>query len=1037
MKFKLLAVFLLLITISSLFADFYDAEQVNTIKLYFTQSNWDQLLDNLYAAGDEDRLLGTAVINGVTYDSVGVRYKGNSSYSANRAKNPFNIKLDYVIDDQLMDGKYGTIKLANGFSDPSFVRETLAYEIARKYMPASMANYANVYVNDVLIGTYTNVQDVDSYFMRTLLHCDDKPRFKCDTNTMSSVTVWGYLGQDSTAYSQYYGIESDYGWADLINFTNVLNNDQNNIASVMNVDQNLWMVAFDNLLVSLDSPINIFHNFYLFGDASNRINPIVWDLNMTFGGFGAGGGSVTQMQQYNPLQNLTNATFPIISHVLSNTRYKKMYIAHMRTMINENFANGWYATRAAALQTICGPSVQADPNYFYTYANFQANLNSQVSGGGSGGPGGAGVCGITQLMGTRSTYLLNSSPFQGTVPTITAIDHTPEVVTQNGAVNFTLTATNATYAQIGVRQNIADQFSIYQMYDDGQHNDGNSGDGVYGVTISLGIGDLQYYGYVENSSQGAFLPERAEHEFFTLALQAQTNNICINEITAKNTTYADPNGDFDDWVELYNLTDNPIDIGGMYMVDSHYSDGASSWTQIPTGMSSQTTIPAHGFLVIWFDEETSQGPLHVNDKLSGSADAVYLIDSDGSTVIDTYTWTAETGLNTDNISVGRVTDGGSTWTLFGTDQTLPCTPGATNQQGTTNTPPTIVNVQYSPHQTTENSSIDISASVTDTDNNLSEVLLLWGLGDYTLHSVAMTQQSSSYSAVIGPFSLNSVIQYRIKATDTDSATVLSPIYQIIIGFSAPMIFINEIMASNTASITDNHGEYEDWVEIYNPTDTAINLSGYYLMDNHYYDSDFTPTPISSAYPDSTTIPAHGYKVFWFDESPDQGVLHINAKLGLSADGVYLLAPDMLTIIDSISWTADLALAANQSYGRQSDGSTGWTIFGLTTEEPVSPGSTNESLANNDDAALSTPQLSIYPNPCSDHLNLELKNSKTTSAILIYNVKGQLVTKLFVEPGTKRVWNVTDSKGRKLPNGLYIAQTNSGKQHWTKKICIMH
>ena len=314
---------------------FYAPEIVNTIYLTFPQQNWDQILDQLYAAG-EDRLLGTAIINGVQYDSVGVRYKGNSSYSANRTKNPFNIKLNYVIEDQLLDGVYGTIKLANGFSDPSLVRETLAYEIARKYMPASKANYAVVYVNGTQIGVYTNVQDVDSHFMRTHFYTQGKPRFKSNTNSMNPITVWGYLGADSTSYQNYYALESNYGWNTLINFTNTLQNSPANIAEAMNVDQNLWMIAFDNLLVNLDSPISIFHNFYLFADADNRINPLLWDLNMAFGGFPQNL-SVSGMQNMDPLRNSTSNTYLLIKNILSNARYKKMYIGHMRTMTKENF----------------------------------------------------------------------------------------------------------------------------------------------------------------------------------------------------------------------------------------------------------------------------------------------------------------------------------------------------------------------------------------------------------------------------------------------------------------------------------------------------------------------------------------------------------------------------------------------------------------------------------------------------------------------------------------------------------------------------
>jgi len=124
--------------------DFYDINRINTIEVTFEQSNWDYLLDQLVTEEEDNRLLGTVVINGISYDSVGVRYKGNSTYRDNQVKNPLNIKLDYVIDNQKHEN-YGTLKLANVYKDPSFVREVLSYEIARKYFPASQANFANVY----------------------------------------------------------------------------------------------------------------------------------------------------------------------------------------------------------------------------------------------------------------------------------------------------------------------------------------------------------------------------------------------------------------------------------------------------------------------------------------------------------------------------------------------------------------------------------------------------------------------------------------------------------------------------------------------------------------------------------------------------------------------------------------------------------------------------------------------------------------------------------------------------------------------------
>ena len=77
-------------------SDFYDIDTVREIRLYFHQSNWDSLLDSFYVEGNNERILANIIIDGLSYDSIGIRYKGFSSVSVNRIKNPFNIKLDYI-----------------------------------------------------------------------------------------------------------------------------------------------------------------------------------------------------------------------------------------------------------------------------------------------------------------------------------------------------------------------------------------------------------------------------------------------------------------------------------------------------------------------------------------------------------------------------------------------------------------------------------------------------------------------------------------------------------------------------------------------------------------------------------------------------------------------------------------------------------------------------------------------------------------------------------------------------------------------------
>ncbi len=1035
MKKHLISLIFFIICSISIFAqDFYDIDQVNSVELFFTQSNWDQILDQLYAAG-EDRLVGTAVINGVTYDSVGVRYKGNSSYNANRTKNPFNIKLDHIIEDQKI-GPYGTLKLANGFSDPSFIRETLAYEIARKYMPASKANYCTVSVNGTLIGVYTSVQDTDDYFGETHFYTGDKTRIKGSNDSMSLWAIWGYINNNESSYTNYYEVDNGENMSTFINFLNIFNNNSSQMETVFNVDRHLWMIAFDNLFVNLDAPINFGHNYYVYEDASDRYNSVLWDLNMCFGGFShlmtGANLTATTMQQLNPLLNSTHASYPILNKVLSNEMYKRMYIAHMRTMLEENVSNGWYATRGAELQTLVGPYVQADPNYFYTYTAFQNNLNSTVTGGGAGGPGQGSTVGITQLMNTRATYLLNHSAFQGTVPDINAVSYLPEAVQANSTITVKVNTSNATSAYLHYRQNVTHPFTRISMYDDGAHGDDAANDGIFGISIDIESGDIQYYIYAENSQQGRFLPARAAYEYNVIPLNTTTESIKINEIMAKNASFADTDGAFDDWVELYNPTDSPINIAGMYMIDNHYSDGIGAWTQIPSGFDAQTTIPAHGYLVVWFDEQLDQGPLHINEKLGGSADAVYLISSDGQTIIDSYEWTAETGLNTDDYSIGRYADGSNNWILYGPDLAYQASPGTSNP-GDENFEPEISNISYLPVNSNENSIFTIQAQVEDENNNLTSIILNYGINDSSLNEVSMVLSDSLYQAQIGPFPLNSTVKYKIIATDNQGAECESAEYTIIVGYSLPTLYINELMPSNISTITDEANNYSDWAEIYNPNNYAIDLAGYYLTDSHYPDvEDYTQIPTGF---EETIIPAHGYKVLWFDENTELGPLHINTKLGTSGDGVYLIAPDMLSVIDHISWDSSTGMDADISYGRSEDGGINWILFGSGQSDPSTPGSSNQATSTEEETP-SIIKVSVYPNPVSSKLKIDLNGAKSGHEIQIFNIKGQLVKSINNNTSSSSSWDTTDNKGTRVSNGIYFLRISSGGQTIQKKICII-
>ena len=74
----------------------YDINAIQDIYLTISQANWDYQLDTAKAGAQGYLVIDGCTINGISYDSVGIKYKGNSSYSANNVKNPLHINLDYV-----------------------------------------------------------------------------------------------------------------------------------------------------------------------------------------------------------------------------------------------------------------------------------------------------------------------------------------------------------------------------------------------------------------------------------------------------------------------------------------------------------------------------------------------------------------------------------------------------------------------------------------------------------------------------------------------------------------------------------------------------------------------------------------------------------------------------------------------------------------------------------------------------------------------------------------------------------------------------
>lgn len=112
-------------------------------------------------------------------------------------------------------------------------------------------------------------------------------------------------------------------------------------------------------------------------------------------------------------------------------------------------------------------------------------------------------------------------------------------------------------------------------------------------------------------------------------------SVVINEVMSSNSTiFADPQGGYDDWVEIYNNGDQAVNIGGMYLTDD--LDNPTKW-QIPLDLPAVTTIDPDGYLLIWLDDDVWDSGLHASFKLSSDGEDIGLYADDGVTALDQKT----------------------------------------------------------------------------------------------------------------------------------------------------------------------------------------------------------------------------------------------------------------------------------------------------------------------------------------------------------------------------------------------------------------
>jgi hypothetical protein len=380
----------------------------------------------------------------------------------------------------------------------------------------------------------------------------------------------------------------------------------------------------------------------------------------------------------------------------------------------------------------------------------------------------------------------------------------------------------------------------------------------------------------------------------------------INEFMAANqSTLEDPHelGEFPDWIELYNPGPNAVSLDGLYLTDDPASPTKAA---IGAGL----TIPANGFLLFFADNDPSQGAQHLTFQLSRVSGIIGLYNGVTETVIDSYAY----GEQTPDVSEGRQFDGTGNWRFFS-----PATPGATN----TLLPPAISSVSQSPAQPVASAPVTVTAVITD-ERGVASVTLYYSMTGTSLLSTTMTLgANNTYNGQIPAQPDGTLVRYYLLARDIDDLTSRAPAssfgqtYRYVVGFQAPLLYINEIMAANATALQNPHdpGNFPDWIELYNPGPNTVSLNGLFLTDD-------VDNPTRYRIPNGLTIAPGGYLLFYADGNPGLGAQHTNFSLSRDGEFVGLYGAQGGVLIDSYEFGVQLT---DFTIGRYPDGNANWLI----------------------------------------------------------------------------------------------------------------
>lgn len=375
----------------------FNQEKVNRLNIIFTTQEWQDMQTDLsqkrggggpggFPTENPDYFHCEVNFNNMTWEHVGIRYKGNSSLRANSNKLPLRLDFDKweyefpEISDQRFYG-FKELSLSSNYNDPAIMREKSAADLFRNFgVPAVRTSFYEIYIDEgtgtyKYYGVYTMTEIVFDTFLKNWFGSKSGNCYKPDGDGARFSTNGFTLDDFELKTNEEINNRSDIQEMFDLLHADTRNTDptawKKNLENVFDVDGFLKYLAANNTLQNWDTYGRMTHNYYLYHDPNDDlIKWITWDNNEAFQNGKRGGSLSFEM-------NEVGDDWPLISYIIADNEYENIYKSYVKSFIETSFENSRMTTIYDNQESLLNVSATNEVNG-YSYVNGQFNSAVQT-----------------------------------------------------------------------------------------------------------------------------------------------------------------------------------------------------------------------------------------------------------------------------------------------------------------------------------------------------------------------------------------------------------------------------------------------------------------------------------------------------------------------------------------------------------------------------------------------------------------------------------------------------------------------------------